>query len=130
MSDTRSRAEEALDRWSSPMSEEDRQEWGDLSDELVGRICGLASALRALLAEPDPPCGSTSTVRSDDPPAQPLPTCVNCGSNFITPSPSSAVREAAERLRSTRDFDPFDETGRLGPDADALLAALAARGGA
>ena len=31
-------------------------------------------------------CGSISTVRSDATPAQPLPTCANCGSNLIAPA--------------------------------------------
>jgi hypothetical protein len=57
--------------------------------------------LRALLAaEPAKVSGSVSIVRSDDPPAKPLPTCVNCGSNFIMPAPpaGAAVREAAEAV--------------------------------
>ena len=39
--------------------------------------------------------GSTSTACSDSTPAQPLPTCVNCGSNFFTPAPSPARDEVA-----------------------------------
>lgn len=60
------------------------------------------SALSLLAAEPAKVSGSVSIVRSDDPPAKPLPTCVNCGSNFITPAapPSDAVREAAEVVRT------------------------------
>ena len=47
-----------------------------------------------------PAHGTASIVRSDSSPAQPLPTCVNCGSNFFDPAPPprDAVREAAERL--------------------------------
>ena len=64
----------------------------------------LAVALRALLAaEPGgKTCGSISAVRSDATPAQPLPTCANCGSNLIEPAPPPArdeVREAAEAFR-------------------------------
>lgn len=127
MSDARKRAEEALNRTGQRCR-------SYISPGCVGNMCEscdydyseLRDALRAFLAEPAPACGSVSTVRSDDPPAAPLPTCANCGSNFITtpaphdatehpcgcyapdgdhchrhPAPPAAdeVREAAERLR-------------------------------
>lgn len=98
---------------------------------------------------PPAPHGSTSTVRSDATPAQPLPTCANCGSNLIAPAPSPArdeVREAAERLRNKMRATYADPRymnvwataqERLGPytgpdwteEAKALDAALDARPG-
>lgn len=66
----------------------------------INRLSRLDVAVN--LAEPAPACGSVSTVRSDDPPAAPLPTCANCGSNLIAPAPPAAsdeVREAAEAFR-------------------------------
>ena len=61
--------------------------------------------------------GSTSTACSDSTPAQPLPTCVNCGSNFFTPAPSPArdeVREAAERAVAVPLFhSPFCDYRRV-----------------
>ena len=87
--------------------------------------------LRALLAEPAGESGSVSTVRSDDPPAKPLPTCCNCGSNFITPaSVSDAVREAAELLRFEIDALPRPDLKYATLNTEAvrtLLAALDAR---
>lgn len=61
-------------------------------------IC--TSALRALLDATAPVSGSVSTVRSDDPPAKPLPTCGNCGSNFITPAPAPCDGPRRDALRA------------------------------
>lgn len=52
----------------------------------INRLSRLDVAVN--LAEPAPACGSVSTVRSDDPPAAPLPTCANCGSNLVHPQPA------------------------------------------
>ena len=50
-------------------------------------------------AEPEgKACGSISAVRSDATPAQPLPTCANCGSNLIAPAPPAARDEVREAL--------------------------------
>jgi len=107
----------------------------------------LRAALRALLAaEPEgKTCGSISTVRSDATPAQPLPTCANCGSNLIAPVPSPArdeVREAAEEALGVltdlaesaaywSEYDvPLGIVSRVDFAKARLAAALAAKGGA
>lgn len=91
----------------------------------------LVETLRALLDATAPVSGSVSTVRSDDPPAKPLPTCGNCGSNFITPAPD-AVAEAAELLRFEIDALPRPDLKYATLNTEAvrtLLAALDARPG-
>lgn len=91
-----------------------------LADHPVLKFPGLdkrcVEALRALLAATATARGSVSTVRSDDPPAKPLPTCGNCGSNFITPVPCDGMSETydevwrdRERLRER--LDQFESYG-------------------
>lgn len=107
MSDARKMAEEAL----AEIAAGDHGEYCGLRNEMLpagGKTECYADcpkrvakeALALLAAEPEgKACGSISAVRSDSPPAQPLPTCANCGSNLIAPAPApDAVREAAERL--------------------------------
>ena len=121
--EARRRAEEALARYDAVLTR-------PLSEWRWDRFGDCISALSALLAaEPGgKTCGSISAVRSDATPAQPLPTCANCGSNLIAPAPSPArdeVREAAERLR-----EQFAGHGPLTPFGQAawdLLSALAAK---
>ena len=62
--------------------------WTPEGDEQLGCVACNGTGHALLAPPPAPSFGSTSTVRSDSTPAQPLPTCVNCGSNFIAPPPA------------------------------------------
>ena len=80
--------------------------------------------------------GSTSTACSDSTPAQPLPTCVNCGSNFFTPAPSPARDEVRDALREVADSGvEFDDerldyvTVQIDRETWNAVRAIAARGG-
>lgn len=84
MDSARKMAEEALAK---------HQKAFDWNEE-DGCKCVPCALSRLLAAEPAKVSGSVSIVRSDDPPAKPLPTCVNCGSNFITPAPPAGAEVA------------------------------------